>query len=279
MPGFMPTSLESFTPLTDPPSENTGLAWWFIFQDQRLLIGQSAGRDLVPQSTSLEELGLQPIRIHAFGRLGSTLCYAAECAEETIAPENMRWAGLRGLLGLIDDALLALAGRALQIVEWDRSHQFCGRCGAATRIEPDERNRVCPACGQAHYPRVAPVAMALVRRDKEILLARSPHFPQGMYSALAGFVEPGETVEECLHREVREEVGVEVENLRYFGSQSWPFPHSLMLAFHADYAGGALICDPTEIEAADWFGPANLPRLPHEFSIARRLIEAALQDL
>jgi NAD+ diphosphatase len=277
--GSMPSLSKTFTPLIDPPGRDAESAWWFVFQNQQLLIEQSAECASVPQSVRLEELGLQAIRVHAFGLLGNTLCYAAECAEGINAPAGLRWTGLRGLLGVIDDAFLALAGRALQIIEWDRNHQFCGRCGAPTQIKPGERNRVCPVCGQAHYPRVAPVAMALIRRGTEVLLARSPHFPQGMYSALAGFVEPGETVEECLHREVREEVGVDVKNLRYFASQSWPFPHSLMLAFHADYAGGSLVCDAIEIEAAKWFSPANLPRLPHKFSIARRLIEAALLEI
>jgi NAD+ diphosphatase len=121
--------------------------------------------------------------------------------------------------------------------------------------------------------------MALVHRGRELLLARSPHFPPGMYSALAGFVEPGETLEQTLVREVREEVGIEVTNLRYFASQPWPFPHSLMIAFNADYAGGEIAPDPAEIEAAEWFSPERLPPvLPGKISISRRLIDAALGE-
>jgi NAD+ diphosphatase len=121
--------------------------------------------------------------------------------------------------------------------------------------------------------------MALVRRGEALLLARSPHFPAGMHSALAGFVEPGESLEHCLVREVREEVGIEVTNLRYFSSQPWPFPHSLMIAFNCDYAGGELKPDPAEIEAAAWFTPDNLPMLPNKISIARRLIDATLAQM
>jgi NAD+ diphosphatase len=192
----------------------------------------------------------------------------------------MQWSGLRALFGAIDDSLFAIAGRAFQIVDWDRSHQFCGRCGTPTQIKSNERARECPNCKQVHYPRIAPAIMALVRRGSELLLARSPHFAPGMYSALAGFVEPGETLEQTLVREVREEVGIEVTNVRYFASQPWPFPHSLMIAFNADYAGGEITPEPGEIEAADWFTLDRLPQaLPSKISISRRLIDAALADL
>jgi NAD+ diphosphatase len=142
-----------------------------------------------------------------------------------------------------------------------------------------ERARECPACGLIAYPRVSPAMMALVIRDREILLARAPRFPGSMYSALAGFVEPGETIEDCVRREVREEVGIEVEGLEYFGSQSWAFPHSLMIAFTARYAGGDLVPDPAEIADARWFGIDALPDLPSPMSIARHLIDATVARL
>jgi NAD+ diphosphatase len=191
----------------------------------------------------------------------------------------MSWAGLRSLFGALDDMLFALVGRAVQIMDWDRSHQYCGRCGTPTRVKPTERARECPSCGQSHYPRIAPAVMALVRRDDTLLLARSPHFPPGMHSALAGFVEPGESLEQCLVREVREEVGIEVANLRYFSSQPWPFPHSLMIAFNCDYAGGELTPDMGEIEAAGWFALHELPLLPNRISIARRLIDSTIAQM
>ena len=122
--------------------------------------------------------------------------------------------------------------------------------------------------------------MCLVTRDDEILLARNVNFPTGRYSALAGFLEAGESIEDAIHREVREEVGIKVRNPVYFASQSWPFPHSLMIAFYADYAGGEITPDPTEIEAAGWFTADRLPpALPGKISISRRLIDAALRDL
>jgi NAD+ diphosphatase len=191
----------------------------------------------------------------------------------------MAWEGLRALFTVLDDAHFALAGRAIQLVDWDRSHRYCGRCGTPTEAKPEERARVCPACRFSAYPRLAPAVMALVRREGEILLGRSPHFPPGMYSALAGFVEPGETLEQCLAREVEEEVGVRVSRIRYFDSQPWPFPNSLMIAFVCDWVSGEIRPQAGEIEAANWFKVLQLPKLPSRISIARRLIDAVVEEM
>ena len=270
---------ERFVPLLAHPGDAPGPSWWFVFQGTNLLVRKSAGGTELPLIEHPTRLGLEPVRQQYLGVIGETHCYSAECAPDATAPDEMAFAGLRSLFGAVDDATFALAGRAVQIMDWDRSHQFCGRCGTPTEHKSGERSRVCPACNQTHYPRLAPVAMALVRREGELLLARSPHFVPGMFSALAGFVEAGESLEQCLVREVREEVGVEVANLRYFQSQPWPFPHSLMVAFHCDYAGGDIVPQEGEIEAADWFPVDRLPILPNRMSIARRLIDAALGEM
>ena len=271
---------DRFTALVTPPADRTGPALWFAFQGAQILVMRGAQNASVPSARDLRELGVSPKRSQYLGTLGEQHCFACELEEGSTPPEGMQWSGLRALFGSIDDSLFALAGRAFQIVDWDRSHQFCGRCGTPTQIKNHERARECPNCGQVHYPRIAPAIMALVRRGKELLLARSPHFAPGMYSALAGFVEPGETLEQTLVREVREEVGIEVANVRYFASQPWPFPHSLMIAFNADYAGGEITPELGEIEAADWFTLDRLPQaLPSKISISRRLIDAALADL
>jgi NAD+ diphosphatase len=180
---------------------------------------------------------------------------------------------------VLDDAHFSLAGRALQLVDWDRTHRFCGRCGTPTEAKAEERVRVCPACKLAVYPRIAPAVMALIRRGRELLLGRSHHFPPGMYSALAGFVGPGETLEQCVEREVGEEVGISVSRIRYFASQPWPFPHSLMIAFVCDWASGEISPQPEEIEAAAWFDVLHLPKLPSRISIARRLIDAVAGEM
>jgi NAD+ diphosphatase len=206
-------------------------------------------------------------------------CWAAEVVGEAEPPAGLRWEGLRTLFSVLDDAHFSLAGRALQLVDWDRTHRFCGRCGTPTEAKADERVRVCPECKLSVYPRIAPAVMALIRRGREILLGRSPHFPPGMFSALAGFVGPGETLEQCVEREVGEEVGIAVSRIRYFASQPWPFPHSLMIAFVCDWASGEISPQPEEIEAAAWFDVLHLPKLPSRISIARRLIDAVAGEM
>jgi len=269
----------TFVPSVAPPELLDEPAWWFAFSGGRLLVIPSAARVDLPVARSLEEFGIAPVRTQYLGMLRGRHCFSAEIVNDAPPPEGMSWFGLRRLFGQVDDLEFVLAGRAIQIMEWDRSHQFCGACGTPTESRRNERVRVCPACGHSVYPRLAPAVMMLVRNGRELLLGRSPRFPPGMYSALAGFVEPGETIESCIEREVLEEVGVKVANLRYFGSQSWPFPHSLMIAFFADYAGGEIVPQPGEIEDAQWFDVDNLPGLPMPISISRWLIDAAIAEI
>ena len=183
------------------------------------------------------------------------------------------------MFGNVDETLAALAARAFQILEWDRNHQYCSRCGTPTEPRRDERARSCPNCGYTSYPPISPAIMILVTRGREILLARKPEWVPKRYSALAGFVEPGETLEDTVRRETREEVGVEIQNLRYFGSQPWPFPHSLMIAFTAEYANGEVRPDGVEIAEACWFDVEQLPKLPPRISISRWLIDTTCARL
>jgi NAD+ diphosphatase len=264
-----------YVPGVAPPETLPERGVWFIVREARLLVRDPDNG--LPETLTLVGASL---RQHYLGQLAERHCFSAEVAADFEAPAGWRWSDLRSLYGRVDDALYALAGRAVQIIDWDRTHQFCGRCGTPTVLRREERSRECPSCGLVAYPRLAPALMAIVRRPPDrILLARSPRFPPGMYSALAGFAEPGETLEQCLHREVLEEVGIRVTNLRYFASQPWPFPHSLMIAFICDYESGELRPDPLEIEAADWFTIDGLPKLPQPISIARRLIDAAIEEL
>ena len=173
----------------------------------------------------------------------------------------------------MDEGLFRMAGRAKQIVGWNATHRFCGRCRGKTAHLSGELARRCTRCGMLHYPRLSPAVIVLVRDGSRVLLARSPGFPAGMYSVLAGFVEPGESIEEAVEREVREEVGIEVTGVRYFGSQPWPFPNSLMIGFTAEYAGGEISADPTEIEDAGWYDAGEFPPLPPRVSIARAMID------
>ena len=194
--------------------------------------------------------------------------------EDVPVPEGFSLEGLRAAWYGLDEPEFRAAGAARQKVQWHRSARYCSDCGSSLQptAERDDAMR-CTACGRVHFPPVSPAVIVLVQRGREALLGRSARFPEGMYSTLAGFVEPGESLEECVHREIREEVGVAVTNLRYFGSQPHPFPHSLMVGFVADWAGGDIRLDDDEIEDAQWFDAGDLPRLPHPMSIARALIE------
>ncbi|EKE17888.1 MAG: hypothetical protein ACD_10C00227G0004, partial [uncultured bacterium] len=204
-------------------------------------------------------------------------CYAADVTQLPNIPEGEA-ISLRAIFQLAGAESFSLAGRATQLLDWQNQHRFCGKCGTPTVMKSGESAMQCSSCGLLAYPRISPAVMVLVREGEKLLLARSPRFKPGVYSALAGFVEAGETLEECAAREVREEVGIEITRLRYFHSQPWPFPNSLMVAFFADYAGGTITPDLNEIEAADWFSPNALPLLPESISISRQLIDAALAE-
>ena len=207
------------------------------------------------------------------GTLRGAAAWGVALPADAAAPAGFSFQGLRGLWGRLDEESWRLAGRAVQLVDWDRNHHYCGRCATPTQRQTGELSRTCPQCGLHHFPRISPAVIVRIERGGQLLLARSPHFAPGVYSTIAGFVEPGESLEETVRREVREEVGVTVTNLRYFGSQPWPFPNSLMVGFVADYESGELALQPGEIEDAGWFTVDALPGLPSPLSIARALID------
>ncbi|MCP1312777.1 MULTISPECIES: NAD(+) diphosphatase [unclassified Halomonas] len=186
------------------------------------------------------------------------------------------WLEGRAWLDQLSSAWFSLLSTALQVGAWLENHRFCGRCGAqATRLSAEFAMH-CHACGHRNYPRISPCIITLVTHGEAMLLARSPRFPPGRYSTLAGFIEPGESAEEAVHREVFEEVGVHVDNLRYHQSQAWPFPHSLMLGYFAEATTRRIVIDGVEISDAAWFSPRTLPSLPPTYSISRDLIETHL---
>ena len=254
-----------------PETNDTPLL--FVFRDEKLLTLDGDGVR-VPEEDNPEAFGLKPLFRHEIGTLGGRRCVAVEVADDAEPPEGMVFRDLRGMLAAMDEPLFRVTGRAKQVVAWHATHRFCGRCGARTvRAAGEDLAMKCPDCGMMHYPKVSPAVIVRVTDGERILLARSPGFPKGLYSVLAGFVEPGESMEDTVRREVREEVGIEVSDVRYFGSQPWPFPNSLMIGFTARYAGGELTPQPGEIEDAGWYTAENLPSMPPPLSIARRLID------
>ncbi len=270
---------EKFQASCVAPSKTSWEALYFAFRGKEILVCVTETNGFrIPTFENIQDAKITTIQKHYIGVFKGIDCYAVETLETQEIPEMMQWVGLRVVFAKIDNSLFALAGRSYQIIDWDRTHKFCGQCGLETILSDDERVKICLKCQQKHYPRISPAVMALISRGHEFLLARSHHFPAGMFSALAGFSEPGETLEQTVHREVYEEVGIKVFNLRYFASQPWPFPHSMMIAFHCDYKSGEIECDETEIEAADWFSAKNLPpRLPGDISIARQLVNSKLE--
>ena len=195
--------------------------------------------------------------------------------EDAPVPDGVQVLGLREAYRVLpwDDWLRA--GRAWQWLTWAEGHRHCGACGTPL-VAGDGPGRRCPACGLQAFPFASTAVIVLIRREGELLLARSPHFQPGVYSAVAGFAEPGEALEQAVRREVMEELGVRIHNLRYFSSQPWPFPNGLMVGFTAEYLDGELRPDPGELEDARWFPLDRLPDLPGELSIARWMLEDAL---
>lgn len=263
------------------PSDHSGPARWYLYQGDRLLLDERNGTPALLVTLDLAALGLAPLRTEYLGQLEAAQpvhCFSGEVAADTELPPGFVAHELRSLFEVFDEFEVGLAGRAKQIVHWDRDHQFCGRCGTPTEALASERSRRCPDCALTSYPRISPAIIVAVTRHfadgPRILLARNHRFPAGRYSVVAGFVEPGETLEDCVRREVAEETGIVVDNIQYFGSQPWPFPNSLMVGFTADYRRGDFAFADDEIADAQWFAPHALPLVPPKISIARRLIDA-----
>jgi NAD+ diphosphatase len=249
----------------------------FAYRGDLLLVRRDEDPAL-PEAVRVEEIGSDVLFRWEIGVLNGRKAWAIEVPPDFEPPEGTEFRDLRSLFSGMDEDFFRMAGKAKQIVGWNATHRFCGRCGGETEYVPGELAKRCTRCGMLHYPRLSPAIIVLVSDGSRILLARSPGFPKGMYSVLAGFVEPGESIEETIRREVREEVGLEVKNIRYFGSQPWPFPNSLMIGFTTEYAGGELEADPTEIEDAGWYEPGDLPPLPPRLSIARAMIDGFVEQ-
>lgn len=264
-----------FSGAVDAPERPSPLAWWFGFVGDRLVVCEEGDTTALPCVATPEEAGLAPEARHYLGLLDGRDCWALDLgADPALAlPAGMASRNMRGLYERIDDDLFALAGRGVQIVEWGRNHRFCGRCGQPTEAQRGERAKRCPACGLITYPRLSPAVIVQITRGDTILLARNARAATPFYSVLAGFVEAGESLEATVRREIREEVGIEVTDIEYFGSQPWPFPNSLMLGFRARWAANEIAIDNNELADADWFRADALPNIPGKISIARRLID------
>lgn len=250
-----------FVPLVHPPLDldPTGSRWIVIDRHQRILLVDGS----FPVGPESPVAGSE---VHLLGMADGFAVWTVRALSEDSETVSGDWVSLRDLFGRVSDADWGLAGRASQVLVWERDHVFCGRCGAETLHHPIDRARRCPECELTAFPRISPAVIMLVERTgpegPEILLAWGRQFTERFFSVLAGFLEPGESLEECVVREVFEETQIVVDEVSYFGSQPWPFPHSLMVGFTARYVSGEIKIQEEEIVEAGWFGPDKLPALP-----------------
>lgn len=247
----------------------------FLFRGDELLVDETAST--LPDDGIFHTAGVPAVQAQSLWLNSEKPGRTAFVSRASDAPQGFAFKKLRSLFGVLDDADMALAGRAFQIAEWARTHRYCGACATATIQSETEFCMRCPQCGLSAYPRISPAMMVLIKKGDQILLAKHTGSPTARHTALAGFVEVGESIEQTVHREVFEEVGLRVHNLQYFGSQPWPFPHSLMVAFTAEYLSGEIAVQEDEIAEARWFGPHDtLPDIAGRISIAGLLIRANL---
>lgn len=249
-------------------------AYLFLFYHDELLIKEQEGFFHIPTLHDVNLLNIDVATIHYSCSLNGNSYHAGILSNKITLP-GFSFIKVKQLSGYIAKEYGEIAFRFFHIVNWLKINRFCGCCGGTMQVLPQSQELAvkCSACGNIVYPRISPAIIVAVIRGNEILLARSNRFPPGRYSVIAGFVEPGETLENCVRRELQEEVGIEVDNIKYFGNQPWPFPDSLMIAFTAQYANGEISIDNNEIVAADWFTAATLPDIPDKGSIARQLID------
>ncbi len=261
IPGFLPTGT---------PEEH---AWVIILYEKKLIMKRRDTQLIIPEVKDTITIWEEASSLEYIGSYDGNSCYCIRIADSPMLPEDLVLVELADITKKSGDAgLFLLAGAANHILHWNSRNRYCGFCGTRMQNKRDERAKVCPSCSNTVYPRISPAVITAVFREDKILLAHNCNFRPGMYSLIAGFVEPGETLEQCVAREIREEVGIRVRNIRYYDSQPWSFPDSLMLAFTADYDGGEIVTDNVEITEANWYQADSLPEIPSIDSIAGRLI-------
>ncbi|MGM0443107.1 MAG: NAD(+) diphosphatase [Fibrobacterota bacterium] len=256
------------------PPETTTPVRWYIFQNRDILCSSQV---YLAGKAAAAPVEILPYTAEYLGLAAGAHCFCAEAEPHSDLPEDVRRENFRALYRHLSYGQYRLAGYAFQVKEWARNHQYCGRCGRKTDRIDGERARTCRACDLRFYPRISPAIIVAVTRKDSLLLAHNARFRPNLYSLIAGFVEPGEEPEEAVAREIAEEVGISVTNIRYVCSQSHPFPDSLMLGFTAEYAAGELRPDQDEITRAGWFSSEDLKdiELPPKAAVARTLIDRA----
>lgn len=252
-------------------------AYWFVFcKDELLLQRSEEGLLTVPFGKEPPVELADWNTVHRLTPLGGKACRAVSIDRPVVEDAARRMVGLRASFDILPRDLYLKAGKGAEILYWDRNTKFCGVCGAPMKLHTDISKR-CTNCGKEVWPQLATAIIVLVRRGDSILMVHAHNLRGRYYGLVAGFVETGETLEECVRRELMEETGVRVKNIRYFGSQPWPYPCGLMVGFYADYVEGELHLQRSEIACGGWFSRDHLPEIPGRMSMARMLIDAWLE--
>ncbi|MDR3588053.1 MAG: NAD(+) diphosphatase [Negativicutes bacterium] len=246
-------------------------AYCFLFCGDELLLKENDGTDKIPLICDLKARNMKLTQVYLIGLLDGNKYYAATVGSSI--PDGYSLKKIRQVHGLIEDRCYWFMLRGFHITGWLKTNRFCGCCGGLMKTFLHELAVRCVHCEHTVYPRISPAIIVAVVKDDKILLGHSNRFPPGRYSVIAGFVEPGEALEDCVRRELKEEVGIDVTDIEYFGSQPWPFPDSLMIAFTARWSAGEIKIDNEEIVDADWYSADSLPSIPPKDSIARQLID------
>ena len=249
----------------------------FLFYDGELVVKMENDQVSIPYRRDLIELGPTVIKEYCFGEFSIGKCYIVECEDIKNLPAQFTIVSLYQLGEIIDEEVFFIAGRANHILNWDNTHKFCSKCGSPNKNKEDERAKVCTKCGEVFYPVICPAIIVAITKGNEILLAHNKNFEDNIYSIIAGFVDAGEDLESAVRREVFEEVGVRIKNIKYYGNQTWSFPNALMIGFFAEYESGEIKVDGKEIVDAAWFTKDNMPNLPKKVSIARKMIDHFLE--
>lgn len=250
---------------------------WFVFFKDELLLEKNNGTYSIPCGTTPPIVPTTGTTIHTIIAKDGTTCKAFTIAKSIEETGCYVMTGLRASYDLIPLFHYQTAGKAREIIYWDETNRFCSACGTPLERK-EEIMKKCPQCGKEVYPAISTAILVLIRKEESLLLAHAHNFKGNFNSLIAGFLETGETLEECVEREVKEETGLEVKNIRYFGNQPWPYPSGLMIGFIADYASGEIRLQEEELSSGGFYTKDNLPELPRKLSLARKMIDWWLEN-